>query len=428
MIPTSVALSNYRSFGGPDLTTLELRPITLLFGRNGAGKSSLIRSLPLIADSLMPDRDELDVLNFNGRLARFDLSFENLRWKGRKETDEPGISFGLRWAEDPIFQDVEWIVTEADDWTRIVVDSMNVHGQDGFAMQWRIKRGEQAERALTYEVMPHSPSSSKPFTKSVEFQGLLPQLPADEPIIRELHARLQTFASSVIWLSSSRPAPARYTAWKGAVRWSLRSDGRDAPIVLWGERAEILPEVSKFYEDHFGLELKVEKESRKREVRTFVRNRSRAAFDVDLIDTGEGLSEVLPVLTALAMVRRHEERGGPSILALEEPGAYLHPDLQIALMERICDVAGKAKPRIILETHSETILRTVMLHVVRGDLSPEDVAIYWVGQDDTGLSKADRIQINAMGKLEGKWPPGTFRQNMKLAADIQDELYDREGK
>lgn len=428
MLPSSIALSNYRSFGGPDLTTLELRPLTLLFGRNGAGKSSLIRSLPLIADSLMPDRDELDVLNFNGRLAHFDLSFENLRWKGRKETDEPGLSFGLYWAGDPILQDVEFIVTEADDWTRLIVDSMNVHGQDGFAMQWRIKRGEQAERGLTYEIIPHAPSSAKPSTKPVEFQGLLPLLPADTPIIRELHARLQTFASSVIWLGSSRSAPARYTAWKGAVRWSLRRDGSDAPIVLWGERSEILPEVSKFYKDNFGLELRVEKESRKREVRTFVRNRSRAGFDVDLIDTGEGLSEILPVLTALAMVRRHKERGGPSILALEEPGAYLHPDLQQALTEHVCDVAGKAKPRIILETHSETVLRTVMLQVVRGDLPPEDVAIYWVGQDENGLSKADRIQINTNGKLEGNWPPGTFRQNMNLAADIQDELFDREGK
>lgn len=428
MIPSSIALSNYRSFGGPDLTTLELRPITLLFGRNGAGKSSLIRSLPLIADSLMPDRNELDVLNFNGRLEPFDLSFENLRWKGREETDEPGISLGLRWAGDAILQDVEWIVRDADDWTRIVVESMNVHGQDGFSMQWRIKRGEQAERALTYEVMPHSPPSSETSTQSVEFHGLLPRLRAETPMVHELQARLQAFASSVIWLRSLRPAPARYTAWKGAVRWSLRPDGRDAPIVLWGERSDILPEVSKFYEDNLGLELRVEKELRKREVRTFMRNRSRAGLDVDLVDTGEGLSEVLPVLTALAMVRRHKERGGPSILAIEEPGAYLHPDLQRALTERVCEVASKARPCIVLETHSETVLRTVMLNVVRGDLSPEDVAMYWVWQEDNGLSKADRIQISASGKLEGNWPPGTFRQNMKLAADIQDELYDREGK
>ena len=429
MIPSSIALSNYRSFGGPDLTTLELRPITLLFGRNGAGKSSLIRSLPLIADSLMPDRNELDVLNFNRRLEPFDLSFENLRWKGRKETDEPGISLGLRWSGDAILQDVEWIVRDADDWTRIVVDSMNVHGQEGLSMQWRIKRGEQAERALTYEVTRQNAHSSEGSTESVEFHGLLPRLPDDSLTVRELQTRLQAFASSVIWLRSLRPAPKRYTPWKGAVRWSLRSDGSDAPIVLWGERTDILPEVSKFYEDNFGLELRVEKELRKREVRTFVRNRSRTGLDVDLVDTGEGLSEVLPVVTALAMVRRHKERGGPSILAIEEPGSHLHPDLQRALMERVCEVVHEARPRIVLETHSEIALLAIQRAVVEETLAPEDVVFYWVDQNSaTGCSTIQKIELNRAGRLQGNWPPDAFQQDITLAADLQDARDKLEGR
>jgi len=46
----SFTLKNYRSF--VDRTTIELRPLTLLFGYNNSGKSALLRALPLLADSL----------------------------------------------------------------------------------------------------------------------------------------------------------------------------------------------------------------------------------------------------------------------------------------------------------------------------------------------------------------------------------------
>lgn len=45
----SLTVENYRSFVAS--TTVELRPITLLFGYNHAGKSALLRFLPLIAES-----------------------------------------------------------------------------------------------------------------------------------------------------------------------------------------------------------------------------------------------------------------------------------------------------------------------------------------------------------------------------------------
>jgi predicted ATPase len=149
---------------------------------------------------------------------------------------------------------------------------------------------------------------------------------------------------------------------------------------------------------------------------------------VDLIDTGEGLSECLPVLTALAMVRRHAERGGPSILAIEEPGSHLHPDLQRALAERICEVAKGTSPRIVLETHSEHVLRTVQLNVVQGALRPEDVIVYWVRQLEDGRSIADPVELDALARFRGNWPPDAFQEDIELSADIQDEREKREGR
>jgi predicted ATPase len=50
MALSSFTVANYRSFLRP--TTIELRPLTLLFGYNNSGKSALLRVLPLLADSV----------------------------------------------------------------------------------------------------------------------------------------------------------------------------------------------------------------------------------------------------------------------------------------------------------------------------------------------------------------------------------------
>ncbi len=46
---SSYAVARYRSF--VRRTTVELRPLTLLFGYNSAGKSALLRALPLLSAS-----------------------------------------------------------------------------------------------------------------------------------------------------------------------------------------------------------------------------------------------------------------------------------------------------------------------------------------------------------------------------------------
>jgi len=429
MIPTSIVLSNYRSFGGPETTLLELRPITLLFGRNGSGKSALLRSLPLIADSLVPPHDQFDAFNLGERLERFNLDFESLRWKGRDEGDERTIRLGLRWENDPILRGIEWNILEHDDWNRLVVDNLYVDAEPTFAAKWLLTKREKVESALSYTVQR---GENPTHGERLEFRGLMPPVLDNTLLYSELAKRLRAFSSSILWLHSLRPAPERSTNWRGAIRWSLRPDGQDAPLVLWEDSA-VLQEVSSFYEAHMNLELRVDKEPRKKAVRTYVRNRSRTGLDIDLIDTGEGLSECLSVLTAMAMVRRHGERGGPSILAVEEPGSHLHPDLQEGLIERACEVVtkpeGNVKPRIVLETHSEIALLAVQRAIVNGTLAPEDAIFYWVDQNPTtGRSSVEKIVCDRSGRLQGNWPPDAFQKDLEIAADVQDARDALEGR
>lgn len=418
MLPSAFTLRNYRCYPGP--VRFELRPLTLIYGANSAGKSALLRTLPLIADSCL--HDGLDALHTGRRLKSFELDFDSLRRRGRAETDEHTLGIGIHW-DDDVLSAIEWDFWEHDDWHRILVHNMRVYGAGRKSLldvEWKRTRDEARSLALSYRRDPLDDDTVIP----IEFRGLIPTLDANTPEhVVPIAQRLRELSSAVTWLHSLRPAPARYTRWTGGVRWSLEPDGRDAPIVLAGEPS-VRERVSAWYRQHVGVQLVLE-ETRAREVRVQVSYQTQSRFNVDLIDTGEGLSQVLPVLTAVEMAREHASRGGPGIVAIEEPEAHLHTNLQTALAQRICDVVADTRPRIVLETHSELFLLAIQLQVLRGVVSPDDVGIYWVRQEH-GVGRAQLIELDGLARLPTAWPPDAFRDALALAADIHDERDTRE--
>lgn len=196
----------------------------------------------------------------------------------------------------------------------------------------------------------------------------------------------------------------------------MKEKGEDAASVLAGS-PELLSEVSSWYERHLRRRLRVQEVPPDR-FRLMMQHVDKAELDTDLSDNGEGTIQVLPVLTALALTRRQEE-GGPSILAIEEPESHLHPSLQVALAEHLCEVASQSpSSRIVIETHSEHLLLGVQLQIVQGLLQPEDVQVYWVRQLDGGQSVAEPAQLDQNARPKGTWPPGVFSEDTDLAREI----------
>lgn len=152
MLPAAFTVTRFRSFAVSQ--EIELRPLTLLFGRNGSGKSALLRALPLIADSI--DSDRLDGLDLDKRLKPFDLDFGSLRTKGLEPTDERTLSLALRWGDGAGAHRIEWAIGEQDGWSRLVVKRLVIEqdkGGPGITADWELRRGEdEAHPSLTYEL------------------------------------------------------------------------------------------------------------------------------------------------------------------------------------------------------------------------------------------------------------------------------------
>ena len=114
-------------------------------------------------------------------------------------------------------------------------------------------------------------------------------------------------------------------------------------------------------------------------------------------------------------------RGGPRILALEEPESHLNPKLQRALAERIASIAALPDPpHLLLETHSPHLLTAIQLLVAArsNPLPASRVLMYWTWQDERGESFADEITLDRDARFDGPWPTDAFTDLNELTRQL----------
>ena len=86
-------------------------------------------------------------------------------------------------------------------------------------------------------------------------------------------------------------------------------------------------------------------------------------------DVGFGVSQILPVL-ALCY---YAPEG--SIILLEQPEIHLHPSVQSGLADVLIDAMKNRKVQIVVESHSEHLLRRLQRRVAEQTVSPEETAL-----------------------------------------------------
>ena len=232
---------------------------------------------------------------------------------------------------------------------------------------------------------------------------------------------------SMQWVDALRARVRRRTPFGPRPSGSLVADGRQAPAAFAYAKIDESPvydAVCSFYRDHLGHEIAVAPVGD--DFRIVIAPVNAPLVEIDLIDTGEGLGQVLPVAVALATAAHAD---GPSLLALEQPELHLHPRLHEQLARWLCRSVGSAKgPRVIVETHSENILLTVLLSIIEGDIGVDDVVVYWVHQLDNGQSLAERVTFDELARPQGLWPPDVFQEDAALASRLNQKRLERLGR
>lgn len=89
-----------------------------------------------------------------------------------------------------------------------------------------------------------------------------------------------------------------------------------------------------------------------------------------------------------------------SVIGVEEPEVHLHPKAQSELAKVLIDIASEEKKNLILTTHSEHILYRLLMEVGRGNLKPENLAIYHFKLTEEGITKVEELNFDKNGRLE----------------------------
>jgi hypothetical protein len=105
-------------------------------------------------------------------------------------------------------------------------------------------------------------------------------------------------------------------------------------------------------------------------------------------------------------------------LILEEPEANLHPDFQVKLAEMLFDLSKNSNCHVIIETHSEYMIRMIQYLVAKNEGTHDQVGIINFGtEQDAG--KVQDISIKPNGALSDNFYSGFFNysEDLRLMLD-----------
>ena len=148
---------------------------------------------------------------------------------------------------------------------------------------------------------------------------------------------------------------------------------------------------------------------------------SSTSKPVTLADVGFGVSQVLPALVLLYYVPKG------SMVLMEQPEIHLHPAVQSGLADVMIEVSAARNVQIVVESHSEHLMRRLQRRVAERKAYPRDVKLYFVSSQQDQAHVSD-LRLNTWGEIEN-WPDKFFGDEMgEIAAIVEAGLKRKMGQ
>ncbi|TKT94081.1 DUF3696 domain-containing protein [Dyadobacter frigoris] len=425
MLFKSLSLKNFKCFEEVDV---KFAPITLLTGANSSGKSSLINSLLAMFQTeqfpfnLSPNGDYVNMGSFEKMVYQndltkdisLDLEIENqsvsgidphpvlkTKWKYNSINDLPKLN-----SIDCRFEELYFVNTFWDLKLNTISDSSLKFNLD---LRMDDIRNDEIRSWLediegfkgSFEKRRNGHDNHIRITKSFSsINGLLSAVRDRKFIFNESFNR-QFDGSLFNYIGSFRRPPERSNVRKSKALNRIETDGEGYldQIIEWKEtntekfdelnkiitELELLESVGSFTKDGtFEISVKVKKNSN----------------EANLADVGFGVSQFLPIIVADLQLPDN------SCLAISQPEIHLHPKIQASLGDHLQNQIRSKNKQYIIETHSEYLLNRIRLLLVKGDLKPQDVKVYYFENDGIKSTVHD-IEFATDGQIKNA-PDGFF--------------------
>lgn len=368
-----VIIKNYKAF--KQEACLELRPITVLIGRNSSGKSSLCKLVDAISESFRDDA--VGFLPIQTEHNRLGDQYEDLFYQ--RITTDLGI--------DMRFDGEKHI---------------NAH----FLMQGGVFC-PSSYVAGNGEVEKSKAFSNKEESMRAGFIGLYYPLCCNEVGVTHDDVKYE-----IEYLGPIRCRAKRRIEGANVRRNNyVGEDGNKAYEMLllsYLTDGELFGKVSQWCADNMdGQRLAISEAAPGSGVFSLYVDRSGA--HVNIADVGEGIAQVLPVI-----VQSYVKYGDISII--EQPSLHLNSAAHAKVAMRLAESAIELNKKYLIETHSDTFLTGIRKMVVERKLNRKDVIIYSISHDGESAYLAP-IEIDDNFEYTS-WPEGMFEDDYQLQNEI----------
>lgn len=112
-----------------------------------------------------------------------------------------------------------------------------------------------------------------------------------------------------------------------------------------------------------------------------------------LVNEGFGVNQIVYLL---AKIHRPEIK----TILIEEPEVHLHPSMTRALVKTFCSIIKEENKQILLTTHSEVLVSSILAAVRRKDITPQDIKCYLVKKEKKS-TKFEEQKVMENGQIEG---------------------------
>lgn len=367
-----ISFTNYKLF--KEEQTLELKPITILIGKNNSGKSAILKLPVMVSGSLSGDFEEALQLDYKN--VRLGSEYRDLLYnKENKHSDFLGLTL-----------------------------KHEVEENKSIELKIKIKLSDKPKEkpeVFDFEFFMDNVLVSKKEEKDI-YQGILKK----ENPIEELNLKID-------YIGAFREVPKVNYSYDSKDYENIGLKGENAyPILIQDteDKRELLNNVSKWYKENF--------ENWMLDVKDFVTPSgtqyqvvlsNEKLKDINIVYTGQGINQVLPLI-----VRSYMSDEEPVLITIEEPETHLHPAAHGSLAQRFVEsYIENNNKNYFIETHSENFILRIqrMIADPEVNLTKEDVRIYYVNyEEDKFYSSIKEIEISENGEIED-WPDNIFNES-----------------
>lgn len=448
--------------GWKDTGSIRMAPITLFFGVNSSGKSSIGQFLMLLKQTV--ESQDRKAVFFTGN-EKSAVEFGSFRTMVFQRNPSNRIKFEYCWTlpdplkiDDPVSEKsftgnvIDFKATVGlNDSSEQVPDidnfSYTLFSEDRQILKVSLEKKQDAKNGLgQYHTVAEQYNlvrqKGRPwaFKEVVRFYGFPDEMVAyhqNADFVQDMSLTHENLFRSISYLGPLRTRAKRLYHWWDTKPESVGHAGEHTVAAILaarkrkiglGPKRRALP-----FEEIIALKLKemglIEEfnvspiAETRQEYEVKIRTKGSDNW-VDLPDVGFGISQVLPVLVQCFYAPEN------SIIIMEQPEIHLHPGAQAALADVMIDVINsrengkKRNIQLIIETHSEHFLKRLQRRIAE-DAIAKDTVSAWFANVTTTPASLEPLQIDPFGNILN-WPDNFFGDEMgDMAAHAKAALKKR---